>query len=104
MSAYGEILNTMAVPFSATVGAADAPLLGPNSDRVALIFSPHNTNRYTVSLDSLAVIDVGLTIPPNSQPFKVTCNEVGNCLQQPLRAIAGGAGTVVSGLEIIKVK
>lgn len=56
----------------ATIDVVSTPLAGPNPKRTALLVSAGPTNRVTINFGADAVLDRGLTVPPNTQALLIS--------------------------------
>lgn len=86
----------------AVSSAQSTLLVGPNPNRRALIVSSGPTNRFTLSFKGDAVLDAGITIPPNTSPFVVGPGVCGCIMEGPVTAISAVADQNVTYVEEFK--
>lgn len=57
--------------YSVTVGATSQAFVSGNPQRQALVLSPPGSGRVTVSRQSTAILDAGITLAAGMQPLKL---------------------------------
>jgi hypothetical protein len=85
---------------SVVLGTTAGLVVGGNEKRVALVFSPANAGRYTVSPQPSPAIDLGLTLMTNGGFLELTREKHGDVVTRPWHGVAGQANTKVAFLEV----
>ena len=88
-------------PILVTV-AGSVTLAGPNPGRITLVLPSGTTNRYTIGFGTVATLDQGITIPPNTSPMVLAYEDFGDALQQAITAISAVADQVVAAVDIAR--
>jgi len=81
---------------TANVTGTTAPILGPSTQRTALLFSPPTTagSSYTVSTDPNVALGGGLNIGVGGMPILVTEALFGDAVQKTWYAVGSGSFAV----------
>lgn len=83
----------------AVVNTGSQEILPGSPYRYALIFTPPQAGRVTLTNESPAVLDIGMTLVSAGGPFAMTIQDHGDIVRKPWYAIASIAGT----LNVIEV-
>lgn len=83
-----------------TIGVAAAQLLPLDATRVAVILSASSVGAYSVGTDNTILANQGITMPTTASPLKLTLEEHGALVTQPLFAIAALANTVIGVMVV----
>lgn len=84
---------------SLIIPAGNLATIGPNADRVALIFSSHLSLSYNVSFGESAVVGAGLRITPGFDPVEITKELIGGSVTDFV-SIFQAAGTQIGIIEV----
>jgi hypothetical protein len=87
---------------SVQVGTVSTQLLGPNPNRIGLVFGTPQTNRVTVSLTGDAVLDRGLPLFPGTAWQTLMDEKMVGAFTEPVSAIAAVAAEWITVVELIK--
>jgi hypothetical protein len=74
-------------------------ITGPSPRRIAILFVPHNTARFSVSPESGVQIDTGLTLQFGGDVIELTVERHGDIVRRGWFAIASAATTKIAWLE-----
>ena len=59
------------------------------------------TNRFTIEIDGLAILDDGITMYPADPPLLLKIVDLGTAIQQPIQAISAVAAQRVNVIEFL---
>lgn len=83
-----------------SVGTSSGSLTLAAPNRVAIIIGAPPTNRFTLSLQTTAVLDQGITLYPTQEPLILTVEEHGDLVTRAWTAISATASQSVSVIEV----
>lgn len=86
---------------SVAVGTSSTRLLGPNTRRRGLIFSPTSLNRCSIAFGQPAVIGSGYTIYPGVQPPMLTFATLGLSIIGDVFGILETTGETLGFIEVM---
>jgi len=82
------------------VGTSSTVFLGEAPGRVAIIVSAPNTNRFTLSLTTTAVLDQGITLYAGNQPLILAVADHGDLVTRAWSAISATGAQNVTVIEV----
>ena len=82
------------------VGTSSVTFLVSSPRRVAIIVSAPPTNRFTLSLQTTAVLDQGINVYPTGQPLVLTIETHGDLVTRAWTAISATASQSVTVIEV----
>ena len=83
-------------------GTSASKIVHHNYNRIAIIFSPHTTNRCTIGNDSNIPDLGGMVIEPAGPPLQLDVGTYGPLVTDELWAIASGSGTNIGIVEVFQ--
>ena len=92
--------TTISVRTVSALAAGSVPLVGTNPRRRALVVSCPPTNRFTINIGAVAVLDQGITLYPTDPPYEFTREVYGDAIEESLTVISGVADQNVTYVEI----
>lgn len=84
-----------------SVGTISQEVVGPAPNRVFLVLWPGQAGRVTLSNDSPAVLDNGLTLSSGTTGIALDVNAHGGCVTGAWYGIAAVAGTVLGIIDVL---
>jgi len=92
--------DTLSIQTTTSVGTSSTALLDALPNRIAVIINVPPTNRFTLSLESTAVIDEGITLQSNGNPVIFTIAQHGELVTRAWSAISATSSQNVTVIEV----
>ena len=89
------------VEFDRSSGAADREIIGPSTQRYAIVFFPPAAGRVYLSTEVMTGPDQGIALSAGQTPLRLCIDDHGDAVQRGWHAVYIAASTAASWIQVI---